>query len=495
MKNQKRTQYFVLILIITALNYHQYLGLNLFLISIASVIYLKINQNQPINSYWWLSASLWMGSGLAFALNNGNLSPYLYVITGINFYNVAQNTKSQFPFTLLKTTLSFFIGLIYAIFPYSFLNSKTENETKGNKKNKNIFKSILTYSIPFVLVIIFLKLYQQANPKFAELTEFLNLDIINWNFILTYVVFYITLNGLYFYYRVDDSLDQLGNNKPNEISADYSDKIETKFGIKNELKATKLTVTTLTILLTVFLIVDGLTVFNLIDNDLSHSANVHQGIFVLITSVIFVIIIVSISFRGQLNFVKDKPLKNVAVFWLILNIILIGLNAIKNSNYISEWGLTHKRVGVFVYLILCLIGLIFTIYKIKKNKTFWFLINKTTLTFMSLLVIYSMMNWNGIIAKYNLNDNRYPPEKIDFYYNLELGYEAYPYLMVYFKKHPMPNNIVHKRFDYLAKNFQPNINNWKDFPSFRLSRYLVYKKLKNYEPLKNNDYAPLRYYD
>ena len=495
MKNQKRTQYFVLILIITALIYHQYLGLNLFLISVVSVIYLKINHSQPTTSYWWLSASLWMGSGLAFALNNGYLSPFLYVINGINFYNVAQNPKSQFPFTLLKSVMSFFIGILYSIFPYSFLNPKPEITTNENNKSKTIFKSILTYSIPFVLVIVFLKLYQQANPKFAELTEFLNLEFISWNFILTYIVFYITLNGFYFYYKVDDSLDQLGNNKSNDVDANYSDKIETKFGIKNELKVTKLTVVTLTLLLTAFLIVDALTVFNLIDNNLSHTDNVHQGIFVLITSVIFVIIIVSISFRGQLNFYKDNTLKPLTIFWLILNVVLIGLNTIKNNNYIAEWGLTHKRVGVFVYLILCVIGLLFTIYKIKKNKTFWFLMNKTTLTFMSLLVIYSMLNWNGLIAKYNLSDNRFPPEKIDLYYNLELGYEAYPYLMVYFKKHPMPNNIVHKKFDYLVKNFQPAITQWKEFPSFRLSRYLVYQKLKNYEPLKDNDYAPIRFYD
>jgi hypothetical protein len=484
MKNQKRIQYFIVIFVISALTYHQSFGLNLFLISIISVIYLKFNQNQKINGYWWLSALLWIGSGLALTLNNGFLSPFLYVITALNFYNVSQNHNSQFPFTLLKSTLSFFIGIINGLFPKSFFETKEDTQFES----KNLFKKILTYSIPVVIVIIFLKLYQQANPKFAEITEFINLDFINWGFILTYIILYVMLNGFYFYYPVDKTLDELGNNKSTEIKDNYTDIFQTKFGVENELKMSKLIVITLSILLTVFLIVDFLTVFDVIENKLSHSENVHQGIFILIISIIFVIIIVSFTFRGKLNFTSDKILKNTTILWLILNVILIVLNGIKNNNYIADWGLTHKRIGVFAYLFLCLLGLIFTIYKIQHKKSFWYLLNKTVLSFMSFLVIYSMINWNGIIAKYNLDEDRFPQEKIDLYYNINLGYEAYPYLMDYFDRHPIPENMAHKRFDYRAKNFKPIVKSWKDIPSFNLSQYLVYQKLQNYKPLVNNDY-------
>jgi len=488
MKNQKRIQYFIVIFCITASTYHQSFGLNLLLIALISVIYLKVNHTQKTNVYWWLSAFLWIGSGLALTLNNGILSPFLYVITALNFYNVSQNKNSQFPFTLLKSVLSLFIGIIKGMFPKSFFESKKEMPLDKDSKHKNLLKKILTYSIPVVIVIIFLKLYQQANPKFAEITEFINLDFINWSFIFTYLLLYVFLNGFYFYYPVDQTLDELGNNKPTEIKENYTDSIQTKFGIENELKMSQLIVITLTLLLTSFLIVDFLTVFNVIDNNLSHSDNVHQGIFILIVSIIFVIIIVSFTFRGQLNFTNDRVLKNTTIIWLVLNVVLIGLNAIKNNNYIYDWGLTHKRIGVFAYLFLCLLGLIFTIYKIQHKKSLWFLLNKIILTFLSFLVIYSMVNWNGVIAKYNLSEDRFPPEKIDLFYNISLGYEAYPYLIDYFERHPNPENSAHKRFDFRAKNFNPIIKSWKDFPSFNLSHYLVYKKLQNYKPLKNNDY-------
>jgi len=496
--NTKRKQFFVILFVITALIFRQHLALNLLLIAIISVIYLKMNRESNTDFYWWLSAFLWIGSGMALTLNNGYMSPLLYGITGLHFFNVAQTNKSYFPYSLLKTTLSFFIGIILSIFPKSFLDPKPikpeEDDNSENiqkSKTNETLKKVLTYSIPLVIVIVFLKLYQSANPKFEEYTAFLNLDFIDWNFITLYFVLYIFTYGLFFYNPVGE-LDELGNNKSKNVANDYSDAIEKKIGIETELKMTKLIVITLLLLLTAFLIVDTLTVFNVISSDLSHSANVHQGIFVLITSVVFVIIIVSFAFRGQLNFIKDKYIKPLTITWLILNIFLIGLNVIKNYNYISDWGLTHKRIGVFVYLTLCVIGLTYTIYKIKLHKSFWFLMNRTLITFLSILVAYTLINWNGVIAKYNLAENRFNEDKIDLYYNINLGYEAYPYLIDYFEKNPKTDSYVYERLNEEIKFFSSRVNNWRDFPSFNLSRYMVYQKLKDYKPLNENDYDGYR---
>jgi hypothetical protein len=436
---------------------------------------------------WWLNAMLWIGSGLSIALYNNQLAIFLYFISGLHFIIASQTSYAYFPITLLKGLLSFFMGIFSSF--YSNLFNQTLPNPSATQTKTPIWKKIILYTIPVLIVIIFLKLYQLANPVFAEYTAFLNLDFIKWDFIVLYIVLYSLLYGFFYYQKIAE-IDELDKNLSSDIQKNYTDKIQSMFGIENELKMSKLIIFTLTILLIFFLVIDGLTIFNVIENNLNHSQNVHQGIFILILSIVLVIFIVTYVFRGQLNFIETKTLKNLAILWLILNIILTFFTSIKNYNYINEWGLTHKRIGVFVYLFLCLIGLLLTIYKIQKQKSLWFLFNKSMMSFLTVLICYSLFNWNGFIAKYNLSTSHLTSDKVDLAYNFSLGYEAYPYLMDYFNKHPLENHFIRKKFDYEVKHLNPIYQNWTDFPSLKLSYYLVYKQLENYKPLLKNDYEP-----
>ena len=88
--------------------------------------------------------------------------------------------------------------------------------------------------------------------------------------------------------------------------------------------------------------------------------------------------------------------------------MVVGFNCVKNYNYIHDWGLTHKRIGVYVYLTLCIIGIAFTIYKILNQKSFAYLIRQISVfTFTSFLIVFSLLSWNSIIANYNLNDQKF----------------------------------------------------------------------------------------
>ncbi len=48
----------------------------------------------------------------------------------------------------------------------------------------------------------------------------------------------------------------------------------------------------------------------------------------------------------------------------------------KNSEYVLNLGLTYKRLGVYAFLILAIIGLIFTFIKIHQQKTNAYLLTK-----------------------------------------------------------------------------------------------------------------------
>jgi len=196
-----------------------------------------------------------------------------------------------------------------------------------------------------------------------------------------------------------------------------------------------------------------------------------------------VIIITLYLFRGALNFKSSIALKVMTYVWLGLNGIVILLIFAKNTNYIEAWGLTHKRIGVYIYSILCILGIIFTVYKLHRKKTTSFLVRSTSISFLTVLVCYGLINWSGIIVSYNLNEKNLAPNKVDLQYLTSLGPETYPELVEYFKENTINDEslsyVLNKNIACLKMSYS---SDWTDFLSYSYSGYSTYKKLENYHP-------------
>jgi hypothetical protein len=489
--NQNKLAYFALILVLTFLVYKQSTGLNMLIISLLSVGYLSYSTLVIKNKNWWISAVLWIGSGLSLFLSHTYLGGLLFFLTGFNFISVNYNSNYSFPFSIAHTFFSTMLGIEKFMTPTKKPIQTNNNEAKIEEKNISYkyLKPIFIYGIPFILVIIFLKLYQLANPKFEEYTQFLSLEFIEWSFIGIYALLSIFLYGIYIYnsHKTSEGWDL---SRENSINSNYTDTFQTKIGVETEQKMASILLVTLNLLLIAFLCIDGITLFSAnIDAELTHSQNVHQGINVLITSILLVILIVGFMYRGSLNFTKNKTNIYLTISWLVLNIIMTVFNSFKNFNYINEWGLTHKRIGVFIYLGLCIIGLVLTLYKVLKTKSFVFLIRRVSFSFVTLLVAYSVVNWNHIIITYNLNETHFNTSKMDLHYNYSLGYSTYPELITFLKSHPKADEYLLKKLDYKINYIKNNVKtDWKDTPSLKWFDYKAKQKLQNYTPLLNNDY-------
>lgn len=74
--------------------------------------------------------------------------------------------------------------------------------------------------------------------------------------------------------------------------------------------------------------------------------------------------------------------------------------------YIGEYGITYKRIGVYVYLLLSLIGLITTFIKINKVKSNYYLFRTNAWLFYATLILSCAFNWDKIITDYNMQSTR-----------------------------------------------------------------------------------------
>jgi hypothetical protein len=100
--------------------------------------------------------------------------------------------------------------------------------------------------------------------------------------------------------------------------------------------------------------------------------------------------------------------------------------ALRNGMYIHEYGLTYKRIGVYVYLTLTLIGLSSIVIKIFKQKTNNYLFRTNGWLFYTVLIFACFFDWDGIITNFNINSIK----KVEKDYLVCLSYATLPKLFL-----------------------------------------------------------------
>ncbi|MTI33139.1 DUF4173 domain-containing protein [Xanthovirga aplysinae] len=300
------------------------------------------------------------------------------------------------------------------------LNPTASKKRTRKKSPKLILLKSLTFLIPTLLVFVFLSLYRAGNPAFNDLVETINLDFISINWLLFTIMGYLLLFGLLQQNSIVSWLEK-DLKLPNQLQRERNFKTRSfhPLSLKFELLTGFILLALLNLLLFSF---NALDLYNLTNSawskETNYSANVHQGVNTLIISIVLAIAIIIYFFRKNLNFYRDNSkLKLLAYTWIVQNILLALTTAWKNLSYIHELGLTYKRIGVFIYLILVAGGLITTLIKVHKAKSTWYLFRSNSWIAYLLWISCSLFPWDVMITQYNLKHS----QKTDIRYLLSLS--------------------------------------------------------------------------
>ena len=354
------------------------------------------------------------------------LNTTLFVFSYLFLSATANGISTSFSTKVLQTLVSFVLAfnrIIEVILKW--VGQKKE------KQQQNVVLRVLLVAAPIIIGLLFLKLYQAADANFKEWTAFLNLNWISWGFFGFYFFIFIFFYGTY-YFTKSSTFDDVEADLPDNIPNNTTDSLFKYLGKDNEIRLAKSILITLIVLLTAYVLIDLKTIStDLLDATKPQelSAFVHSGINNLITSIILVFIIVTILFRGQLNYLEKPLIKILGFFWLLLNIAMCFTTMVKNYTYIAEYGLTFKRIGVYIYLGMAIIGLCITIYKVFKKHSLWFLLRAGILNYFILFSLIGLFNWSSFITRYNLK--QIPYDKLDIPYLISFGTDAYPSLIDY----------------------------------------------------------------
>jgi hypothetical protein len=135
------------------------------------------------------------------------------------------------------------------------------------------------------------------------------------------------------------------------------------------------------------------------------SQHLHEGTGLLIFSILLSILVLLTLFRRNLNFYPgNRWLVRGAEAWIILNMVM-GINvALRNWYYISQYGLTHLRIGIYFFLLLVMAGLVLMFIKISRRKSTWYLIRMSAWVFYFTTILLAIADWDSMIIRYNLRE-------------------------------------------------------------------------------------------
>jgi Leucine-rich repeat (LRR) protein len=391
-----------------------------FLLFSVSLIVLQLIRNKTLlkDTSWYVAAGGAIVSGVCVMLYGTWLS-FAANIVSLSLISAMSISRGS----------SVILGGIYSL--YSYVSSigfmivdMIERRSSKNKSLGSKFWIKLSIGIGiFAVLILFFFLYQKSNPLFLDLTRKINLDFISWPWVRFTFLGFLLLYG-FFYNRNFPALYRWDINIPKNLYAQSSlEKGNRLFGKNINENIERMSGVVLLALLNVLLLVVNmldvvyLWISQKLPEGMTLSEYLHQGTGTLITSIVLAILIIMFYFRGYLNFSsKNKPIKILAYAWILQNAFVIISTGYRTLLYISEYNLTYKRLGVYIWLVLTLIGLITTLVKIYQKKTNLYLFKANGWSFYVVLVLFACLNWDLVITKFNIQKSK----SVDKNYLVEL---------------------------------------------------------------------------
>lgn len=266
-------------------------------------------------------------------------------------------------------------------------------------------KTLAFIIIPLVFISMFFGIYSAGSDHFAAVFRDYELDINLWQVLcLSVLGFFIAFNYWNyaverFIYKNNYLLDDDFREGSKMQKATYS-----FLDLDAERTSGVISFFCLNILLVFFIITYNYEQFYEISKTpVQLSEETHERVNAVILSIVMAVLVIMFYFKSGFNFdPKAKLMKLLAKIWIILNAVLVVSAALKNYEYIISYGVTYKRLGVFAFLLLSLVGLALTFIKIQKRKRNAFLFNRMTWYFYGTILACSYINWGGIITSQNM---------------------------------------------------------------------------------------------
>jgi hypothetical protein len=428
--------------------------------------------------HWWLAAIGAMCSSFCVFYYGSPLCVFAtFASLLMSSYFVLAQKGSVF-IAGISSMISIFAAVGFMI--TRLIERRGERNQAGGSR---LWKRTLIVACALIVALVFFFLYRDSSILFLKLTEKINFDWISFGWICFSIVGALIVYGFYYHNSIP-GIVEWDNKQPHQLDPSKANKMDKLMSIDSERFSGIVLFSLLNFML---LIVNGLDLAFIfggtaqIPDGVTRMEYVHQGVGTLILSIIFAMLIILFYFRGRMNFATNgKVLRLLALVWIAQNAFMLFSTAWRNQLYVVELGLTYKRIGVYFYLLLTLIGLIVTAWKVVGKKTNIFLVRMNSWLFYAVLVGACFVNWDGLIIHNNLNTGRKP----DLVYLNSLSADVLPELVDYTTIHAQEITAAGLKLGlpsrvYLFLLEQKYLRTKNKWPSYVFKADQSYRKLKD----------------
>lgn len=471
----------IAVFVYSFLFYYELPGLNYLIFSVVLTGMLLVKKPQLTRQPAWLFATF------------GTLLSATFVMLNASTIAIVSNFISLGVLSCLSVCKrsSVFVGLAFSI--YSSMSSfvymtidamrRVERIKQEPQKGKGALVKPFLILFPLLITVVFFLMYQESNPTYAEVTKDIKLDFLTGQWVAFTLFGFLLLYGFFYHRNFEPfaSQDVLAPNKLNEayLKPTFWDRFMT---ILNENFSGIVLLGLLNLVILSVNVVDVMFLYSGMElpEGVSRSASVHQGVDVLIISIILAISIILYYFRGRINFFgNNKAIKVLALMWVVQNMLMIFSTAMRNYDYILAHNLTFKRIGVYVWLLLTLIGLVVTFIKVLDKRSNWFLVRTCGWAFFVVLLASSTINWNRYISNYNIEAAEERNATLDVDYLVNLDYSNIPEMVemlgtIEGEKADWFERDLYRKIRYFTKDYEGTT--WR---SWSLEKQHVYQFLQS----------------
>ena len=437
-------------IIVNYLFWMEGMGINLLLYSLFVAVVLLLDNQIVKTKKILLVGGSHLLAAILVVINQSELTVITWYISMAVFVGFVH-------FQSLRSIPSAIFGafLQVATVPVNFLRKISISEYFGYSL-RPLLKPVKYIIIPGMALLLFSILYSIANPVFADYMHQITSGIVNlltniFNFFFTelsflrflHVILGVFLTGAIFLgfrnkaiekyeatfgYGLQRKKGTNNNSLAHEIIGVFAGNLlGRKMALKTENVIGIISFSALNLLLLLLNVIDTKALLFAEASVNNLSAELHDGTNALIISVVMAMFVILYFFSGNINFYsKNKIIRLLAYIWIIQNAFLISSVLFRDFQYIDTYGLTYKRIGVLIFLLLCAIGLATVYIKVAARKTVFYLCRVNGFVWYVLLLAVGVVNWDVFIAKYNIENRK--SIKLDINHLTSLSEKTIPLL-------------------------------------------------------------------
>lgn len=376
---------------------------------------------------------LTLATGTSFVYHGSALALTMHCISLLAFSCLLKFDKLRTPTLALVAWFENIANLIE-----SSKNAANPNRAKP-KPNSRAKRLLSILILPLLITVVFIIFYANGNQVFGTISSSIINSIlkgienffeqISFTGILFFLLGIAVTAVLVLHTKKNQTADWASTFSFNLRSKSPASDTQS-MTLKDQYQRALVTFVSINVLIALVNLIDFTTVwfdFEVTKGD-SLKQVVHNGTYVLITSILFAISVILYFFKGELNnYRQGKWLKRLAIVWIGQNIILVISVGFKTFHYINFHGLAYKRIGVLIFLVIMVATLLSLFIKINRKKSLFFVFHFNSWAATIILVLCTIPDWSSVMVSVNLNHWNKGQIDTDFYFDLSPN--VYPLLL------------------------------------------------------------------